>query len=755
MASGILNLNSNKSNLESRIVWSSSSNGSSANTSNVYAELQARRNDGYTTKGTWNGTLFINGDLRDFSNPSTSVSSDWVTMISFTVYNVAHNDDGSGTCLIWGNINGPSGTSMSGAYAEGEVYATLDKIARKSSVTCADGNIGSATTININRASSSFTHTLKYSFGSLSETIATKTANTSIGWMIPTSFYAQIPNATNGKGTITCDTYDGDTLIGTSTCTFNAFVINSEPTISATIVDTNETTTALTGDNNKLVKYFSNAEVKITATAKNSASIKSQKVSCEDGKSATTSTSTLNKVESGKFTISAIDSRGLSTSKTIEKTMINYIKLALTEVTLARPSTTSNTINATIKGNYFNASFGAVANTLELKWRYRLSGGEWNSYNVVTPTISGNTFSYSASLGSGYNYKEGYEFEIIATDKLMPDKSNKVVTQGKPIVDIGKDDVIVNGEINGLKTICYKIANMSSNSYFKLGRLELKSQTRIAVFTIYGGAGQNAEAGQNSIIRIYIKKGWQSSASASNAFGTMVEQFANPNSSLKVYVMNISSTIADVYVYFPYSYFGGYYTVSGDYDSYEHIGTGSSTAPTEGTSNPVGYTTFNTRGVKTLSSQSHSNYGTNNTYVPDMSFIAYWNGAHDSGNNSNLTYCYQGTIQAKPTSLYDNSSGSNGTITLSQTAANFSYLEIFFGDSKVTAINSVKVFSPNGKTVSTTICTKSDTDIRINTRRLTISGNTITPKDYQVNFIPGGSKYTVNEQLIYKVIGYK
>lgn len=48
---------------------------------------------------------------------------------------------------------------------------------------------------------------------------------------------------------------------------------------------------------------------------------------------------------------------------------------------------------------------------------------------------------------------------------------------------------------------------------------------------------------------------------------------------------------------------------------------------------------------KSLSSKSHSNWGTNNGYVPDMSFIAYWNGAYNASNNSNLTYCSGGTIE--------------------------------------------------------------------------------------------------------------
>lgn len=326
----------------------------------------------------------------------------------------------------------------------------LSTVPRTSTVTCADGNIGSATTININRASSGFTHTLKYSFGGLNGTIATKTGNISIGWTIPTSFYTKVPNAKSGQGTITCETYSGDALIGTTTCSFNAFVINSDPTIAATVIDVNETTKALTGDANKLIKYFSNAKVTITATAKNSSTIQSQKVVC-GAKSATTAISTLNNIETGTFDISCTDSRGLTANAKITKTLVNYIRLAFTEVTLSRPSTTSNTVNATIKANYFNATFGAVANTLELKWRYRAKNGTWSTYTTVTVTKNGNAFSYTASLGDTFNFNNEYEFEFIATDKLMTAVSTKTVTRGLPIIDIGKDDVLINGEAKATK----------------------------------------------------------------------------------------------------------------------------------------------------------------------------------------------------------------------------------------------------------------------------------------------------------------
>lgn len=305
---------------------------------------------------------------------------------------------------------------------------------------------GSATTININRASSSFRHTITYSFSELTGTIATKTSSTSIGWTIPTSFYAKIPDSKSGKVTITCDTYSGDTKVGSSSTTANVFVINSEPTVDATIEDVNENTVALTGDSNKIVRYMSNAQVDISATAKNSATIKSRKVVC-GSKSGTSTSNTLNNVESGTFVVSCTDSRGFSASKTTTKTLIEYVKLAFIDISLTRPTTTSNTVNAVIRGNWFNGNFGTTNNTLSMKYRYRQSGGSWGSYRTVTPTKNGNTFSYNASLGSTYNFNYEYEFEFVIEDKLMTVTQDVIVTQGEPIIDVGKNDVVINGEV--------------------------------------------------------------------------------------------------------------------------------------------------------------------------------------------------------------------------------------------------------------------------------------------------------------------
>lgn len=359
---------------------------------------------------------------------------------------ISHSADGKKTIVITFSFDG----KLSSYYPNGSISKTIElpTIPRTSSVTCADGNIGSATTININRASSTFTHTLEYNFQGLTGTIATKTANTSIGWTIPTSFYSKIPNANSGSGTITCSTYSGDTLIGTSTCPFNAFVINSNPTISGTVEDTNTSAIQATGDKNKLIRYISNAKVVITATAKNSATISSVKV-VNGSQTKTTATSTINAVDSGTFNLSCIDSRGLSASATVTKTLVEYIKPVITGVILNRPSTTSNTINASVQGLCFNGSFGAKTNSFEVKWRYKKSTDtSWGNYTTVTATRTGNNFTFSGELGKNFSYTEAFNFEFVLSDYFMSNTYSVTVTRGLPIIDIGKDDVNVNGALS-------------------------------------------------------------------------------------------------------------------------------------------------------------------------------------------------------------------------------------------------------------------------------------------------------------------
>ena len=358
------------------------------------------------------------------------------------VLKIAHTPDGSKSFTISG-FSGwiyDSGTT----YASSQTF-TLPTIPRASSVSCSTANIGSNATITINRASTSFTHTLTYSFGSLSGTIATKTSSTNVSWTIPTTFYGQIPNSKSGTGTITCDTYSGSTLIGSKSTSFTATVNESisKPTLSPTVSDSNTTTTALTGDSSKFIKYYSNASVATGAQARNSATLKSQKITC-GAKSLTSASGTINAVESGSFTFSATDSRGYTTTQTLNKTLIEYIKLTCS--LNAGAPTTAGVATLKISGNYWDGTFGAVANTLTVQYRYKTQGGSYGSWTTVSATKSNNTYNATATI-SGLNYQTTYVFQARAVDKLATINTDEQARRTTPIFDWSKNDFNVNGTL--------------------------------------------------------------------------------------------------------------------------------------------------------------------------------------------------------------------------------------------------------------------------------------------------------------------
>lgn len=77
--------------------------------------------------------------------------------------------------------------------------------------------------------------------------------------------------------------------------------------------------------------------------------------------------------------------------------------------------------------------------------------------------------------------------------------------------------------------------------------------------------------------------------------------------------------------------------------------------------------------------------------------------------------------------LYDNASGSTGTITLSQNASNYKYLEIFFTDNNGELGGYTKIHAPYTKVVNLSIIEAGGTSTYIRRTSYSISGNTITP----------------------------
>ena len=427
-----------------RFTWSQSSQSVTNNNSVVSWSLQLISTSGTissTASKSWSVT--VNG--TNYSGTNTiGIGTNTTKTLASGSTTIYHNADGTKSFSF--SFSQQFDISYSGVgwigTKSGSGSGTLNTIPRTSSVSSTNGYIGEPITISINSASSSFTHTLTYKFYNLTGTIASKTSSTKVSWTIPTSFYSQIPNLKSSWDTITCDTYSGSTKIGSSTCRFDVYVKEStnRPTLYPTVEDTDSRTIGLTGDKNTFIKYYSSAYFSFSASPKNSSSISSYSL-IAGSQSSSSSYGTLYNVDSANFSFSVTDSRGFSASQVVSKSLINYVKLTCA---LDTSMNTDGTLYLKMTGNYFNGSFGAVNNSLQVAYRYKEIDGSYSDWYYVDPTISGNYYSAATNV-FGLEYQKVYIVQAWAGDKIYEvgidggAYTKETQVTARPIFDWGRE----------------------------------------------------------------------------------------------------------------------------------------------------------------------------------------------------------------------------------------------------------------------------------------------------------------------------
>lgn len=389
-----------------------------------------------------------NGDILGASTTYTSINRDELNQITGYI-DVPHNDDGtlSGYAYTVWTKNGsnsyvPPNTTVT-------ANLTLTTIPRKSTATISGTpNIGSQITINTNRKSNSFTHTLSYSFGSLSGQIATNVGDKYENWTIPTTFYAQIPNATSGTMTLTCTTYNGSVSVGSTTTNVTVYVNQSsaKTTLNTPTFTIDSTTNSKTGTTNKYINNYSTISVTCTATNSYSSPIKTiSLIGVKSGaetiietktysSTATSQTATFSnktKLNYDSLRVRATDTRNISSNNaSVGITVIAYVPVTSdSSPTIVRTTQTGSQAKITsFKGNFWQGSFGSVTNALTIQWRYRVSGGSYSSLYTIpagsitksgsTYTISNYTFT-NGSTSDLFTYTSLYDIEFTVKDSLQ------------------------------------------------------------------------------------------------------------------------------------------------------------------------------------------------------------------------------------------------------------------------------------------------------------------------------------------------
>ena len=680
--------------------WSLSSQNIEGNYSVISWSLKgAGGNDGYWTNVkekyvTVNGSTQSNSTIQQTYNGTVAFSG------TTTIY---HNADGTksfsasagGAFYTYGSYN----STGSGTWE-------LPAIPRASTISFGEFTIGSAGTITITPANSSFTHTISYHFGNKTGTIVTKTSNTSVSWTPPLSdFASQIPNDVRGYGSLTITTYSGSTTIGskkyTMYCNLPASVVPTVGTITLTPV-------AINGQN-ILVQNKNKLQISVgTCSAGTGSSIKSYTFSGPGVSTTTTSTSITssgNISSSGTltYTVKVTDNRGRTASKTATiqcyEWILPSVKIKKVYRVAASGDTTENGSGQIIRLSY-ELNYASVNNNNSVTvtlYSKNLSG----SYSALgNLTVSGQSGTH---YQGGFSASNTYSIYLKITDSYSGSSNSQVATifsQGRTFNVRPSGNGIALGKMAETDNLLdSKWAIKTDGDITSTGSMN-------ATGGIIAGSSTQTSAPTNGICVHDIR----SATVTPNSLGDKNANF---------YFQPINS------VWHSILHVKGW---SDNYAAWELAG-------------------------------NANNVSNDNSLMYRQGVGTTWGEWQTVFTNKN----YTNYAAPKPVNLYNNSSGSTGTIKLSETAANFSYIEIFLYKDSASGWWSVKVPSPNGKVVQVGTqyyTAASSVGIQLIGKTVTISATTITPgTEFYMNFHSSEAKITAlggqTSIKIMRVDGYK
>ena len=423
----------------------------SANTSTINWQLTVSRYTYYHTfnkQGDSTLSLTLDGQNVHSSNPIWEVWDGEVTLASGSS-TISHNSDGRKTlpfsCTFNPN-NGLHGTiTVSGNLG-------LTTIPRSSSVSVSAGVIGSSVTINISRQSSSFKHTVRYSWAGKSGTIASN-VGTSTSWTIPLDFANDIPNSASGTGTVYVDTYSGSTKTGTQSTTFTASVpANVKPTFTGvSLSDLNGAAQNLIPNGNTFIQVISNIKVAFNGAVGSYGSSITGYYAEIVGKNQSTSSNggslgIMNYHGTIKIRASVSDSRGRwSDTKEVSVTVLEYFAPALS-FSIARTGSTSSTLTTTRNAKIAPLTVsGSQKNSMTLTFKVARLGT--TNFQVDTGPATGSWTSISNLVNSqanlAGNYLANQSWVVIGT---VEDK----FTRTEFMVNVPTESVVLSYDRSGV-----------------------------------------------------------------------------------------------------------------------------------------------------------------------------------------------------------------------------------------------------------------------------------------------------------------
>jgi len=460
-------------------------------TSNILFTGTSRPNAGYLR-------IVVNGTQKDITMPfNNGVNYGSKICEGSYTQKVNHNTDGSKTVgfsaqivegtdernygVVWVTTSASSNT---------QALTTIPRASQPSINTYPSNSpeftVGDKITIYMNRASSSFTHTVSINIGGTSHQIATGVTNSC---SLDTSeylseFMALLGSVSSYESTVSVATYNGSTLIGTKTCAYKAKVNTSQykPTIgSGDIVcsDLNETTGALEASG-IYIKGKSNLQAIVPFGVSDSDYVTLASANIKCGSTETTYTLTgksavvtflAEAVDGDSLIITVTDVRGVQDEYEYKLSVIDYVPVSFAETairlyrvnTTGVPTEVGECLHYKVTVNCFDGSFGQLANTIALKCKYKTaSGAEYSQYIVLgshtveaeqgqtLPLGEITTYTFEGNFtGDLFAYTSEYDLILKIEDLLSSAESSSLrLNAGIPVFAWGEDHFDVFGELH-------------------------------------------------------------------------------------------------------------------------------------------------------------------------------------------------------------------------------------------------------------------------------------------------------------------
>lgn len=400
----------------------------STNQSNVTVKIYAQSDSssygaynldasGNTVKMTVNGKQVVSKTMAmDFRNKATVQLASWTGAIS-------HGSDGSKKLDCSGSFSISGSSYLSGGSISCSIQLESIPRATKPTLSSSSVALGSAVTINISPAVSSWTHNIYYRIGTGDWVRFATGVKTNYSWTVPLAIASSYPTATKGTITIGLNTYNGSTQIGgTQTVNLNITIPASvAPSVSAIAVS--ETASGLSGIG--YVQTKSKLKIVASASGSYSSSIRSYVYNIgSQSYSGLENTYTMGEEvrDSGTVavTVTVTDSRGRTASKSVNITVLAYSPPQITHFECSRCGDANGSVNA--NGQYLKVTFGYSVSPLNNKNRanYLLKysvyeDGKWGGLTSGTQyTYSGTYISATAILNTASTYRVG----LVVTDSF-------------------------------------------------------------------------------------------------------------------------------------------------------------------------------------------------------------------------------------------------------------------------------------------------------------------------------------------------